>query len=123
MAKKRVNRLEPEAGRLSDGAGCIPLKTRNPRPEIRRKAEIRNPSPASRRRAAAGPEREGRRASEFEFRASDFGLPSDFGPRVSDFRGDGAVGTDRTRPPVLVLRSAPDAATYTLRAVAENQPG
>ena len=55
----------------SGGRGQI----QNPKPEIRRKSEIRSPNPEIADEASGPP-----------FRISVFGLPSEFGIRVSDLR-------------------------------------
>ncbi len=65
----------------------------NPKSEARNPKEIRSPKPE--RLPAAETAR-----PQFHplLRTSDFGLPSGFGPRILDFRGNGAGGTDRMRP-------------------------
>jgi len=54
-------------------------KIRNPKSEIRKKAEARSPNVAFARLEVSG------LRLALAFRISDFGLPSDFGFRISDF--------------------------------------
>jgi hypothetical protein len=70
----------------------------SPKSERRNPKEIRSPKPEKLLASGAV-------SPLFQpfLRTSDFGLPSGFGPRISDSWGDGAVVTDRMRPLAAVL--------------------